>query len=159
MDPITYWAISCSRVGRGSVYDNRSGSLTGVSCVAGAGTAEPASISIAARDFPLSPMAVTSFSRLALGITFAVAISPLSIIIRGGFSSAKSSGDFSMAAGVPEDPDATTVSSISIIRFAVAVNSGTSWAARGRVLVLTLEGLGVLIRLNRSISYIGIVRI
>nr|GEW00380.1 ATP synthase subunit b', chloroplastic [Tanacetum cinerariifolium] len=53
------------------------------------------------------------------------------VIIRGGSSLAKSSDDLSRAGGVPEDPDATTVSSIFITWLAVAVSSGTSWAARG----------------------------
>ncbi|GKG35427.1 hypothetical protein Tco_0440581, partial [Tanacetum coccineum] len=44
----------------------------------------------------------------------------------GGFSLAKSSGDFSRAEGVPEDPDTTVVSSISITRLVVAVSSGRS---------------------------------
>ncbi|GJS04115.1 organic cation/carnitine transporter 7-like protein [Tanacetum coccineum] len=43
---------------------------------------------------------------------------------------------------VPEDPDAPVLSSMSITPLAVAVNSGTSWAAQGRVLVFTLESAG-----------------
>nr|GFB13449.1 hypothetical protein [Tanacetum cinerariifolium] len=38
----------------------------------------------------------------------------------------ESSGDFSKAGGVPEDPNAMFVSFISITRLAVAVSSGTS---------------------------------
>nr|GEW10115.1 reverse transcriptase domain-containing protein [Tanacetum cinerariifolium] len=48
----------------------------------------------------------------------------------GGSSLEKSSGDFSTVIGVPEDPDAPVMSSMSITRLTVAVNNGTSWAAR-----------------------------
>nr|GFB25381.1 hypothetical protein [Tanacetum cinerariifolium] len=71
-------------------------------------------------------MASTSFPRLDSGMTSAVASSPLSVITRGGSSSVKSSGDFSMVAGVLEDPDATTVSLISMTRLAVTVTDGLS---------------------------------
>ncbi|GKE24347.1 hypothetical protein Tco_1435859 [Tanacetum coccineum] len=69
-----------------------------------------------------------------------------------GFSLAKSSGDFSRVEGVSKDPDATVVSSISIIWLTVTVSSGTTWAARGHVPVFTLAGFGALIKLNKSIS-------
>nr|GEX45868.1 hypothetical protein [Tanacetum cinerariifolium] len=57
-------------------------------------------------------------------MTFAVASSPLLVITEGGTSSAKSNGDYSMVAGVPEDPNATVVSPISMTRLAVTVSSG-----------------------------------
>nr|GFA21825.1 hypothetical protein [Tanacetum cinerariifolium] len=56
------------------------------------------------------------------------------------------------AGGVPEDPDAMAVSSISITRLAVTVSSSTSWAAQSRVPTFTLVGFEALIKLNKSIS-------
>nr|GEW73244.1 hypothetical protein [Tanacetum cinerariifolium] len=70
----------------------------------------------------------------------------------GGALLKKSSGDFSKVEGVLKDSDAPTMSSISITRLAVAVSSGTLWAARGRVSVFTFAGFGALVRLNKSIS-------
>ncbi|GKC36464.1 hypothetical protein Tco_1048848, partial [Tanacetum coccineum] len=55
---------------------------------------------------------------------------PLSVIPGGGSSLEKSRGDFSMTEGVPKDFDVPVTSSMSITQLEVAVNSGTSWAAR-----------------------------
>nr|GEX79422.1 hypothetical protein [Tanacetum cinerariifolium] len=46
-----------------------------------------------------------------------------------------------MAAGVPEDPDATAVTLISMTRLAVKVSSGTSWATRGSSFDSALLGI------------------
>nr|GFD32845.1 hypothetical protein [Tanacetum cinerariifolium] len=51
-------------------------------------------------------------------------------LLEASASSAKSSGDFSMADGTPKESVATAGSSISITRAAVRVSSESSWGAR-----------------------------